>query len=836
MKPVCHKSLLAVACYLSCADARFGGRGGGGLMASIDKVGHHHRQQRARRISHGHHTIIATSTLLTRGGGNGMEENPEYDDSNENNGDSSDSDEEDGHADSSDGGIDSDDESEDSTDDDELHESADDDDDDTTLPNSKPKHHHNHHSKSNKEININMKTTKQLSKKSKFNKSLNKHALKFYRSNQHNFYILLAIIAFRRDIYKFAIQYQIIPTTLVDAVTGERKITIRWSTDVLKLILVGVVVCRFFIPARSGSRSSTIKYDNDDEQDGNKNNQTQSMEQSSSPSSKPPFPLLLLLLLFILPTFRRHMGMLSPILLSFLLRSLASGESSYDPDSPLSRLMLMFGWGGDNADMATRMAYLPPLEQHYTFEQLNERYYRDWGAWNKAFETNPMVAADTPATGDAGASGRGVASGGSGRMTSLVSSLIFNTRKSSMSHPSPSPSTASNATKSSTKSMKYPNEYNNGTVIVLDMTNLDMKASKMDTIRDQISFLIHLVQTELAPSNLSQKSDNGQQSSDYVTVDETNLTSNTSSTNNATQTPLESHVSQTTSPSPTVEIIVLLESPGGGVSQYGLASSHLQRLRTSSPNIKLTICIDEVAASGGYMMACMSSPGQLFCAPFAMVGSIGVIGQSLNVQKTLERYGVRPYVPVGMVGEVTKDGVEAMQESVERIHVAFRDHVAEARGEAFTEVGRMMLLEEEAISKPAGGYFLGSSSGQTTTTPSASTAAASIEMVMDRVATGDVFLGVQALKLGLVDRLITSDEYIAERIRQGSRVLKLIDYRKPPVGLSGLFLGPSHRGRQQGSLMSVWKRVTTRMALGLLAWAEDGLTGGGSTASIPSFA
>ena len=91
-----------------------------------------------------------------------------------------------------------------------------------------------------------------------------------------------------------------------------------------------------------------------------------------------------------------------------------------------------------------------------------------------------------------------------------------------------------------------------------------------------------------------------------------------------------------------VEVIVLLESAGGGVSQYGLAASHLQRLR-SNPNIQLTICVDTIAASGGYMMACMSSPGQLYCAPFAMIGSIGVIGQSINVQKTLEKYGIKPY-------------------------------------------------------------------------------------------------------------------------------------------------------------------------------------------------
>lgn len=227
------------------------------------------------------------------------------------------------------------------------------------------------------------------------------------------------------------------------------------------------------------------------------------------------------------------------------------------------------------------------------------------------------------------------------------------------------------------------------------------------------------------------------------------------------------------------------------------------------------------------MMACMSSPGQLYCAPFAMVGSIGVIGQSLNIQKTLESYGVRPYVfrggkmknPVGTVGDVTKEGMVAMQQMIDRIHGAFREHVASARNEAFTEA-----LLSDAIPKPAGNYFqLGGSSEMDG--PSLS-----IEHVMDQVATGDVFLGVQALKLGMVDRLITSDEYIAERIRQGSRVLKLIDYHK-----AGLFGSHNIYGRptfkSNVGVVSLLKRVVYQMTSKLLVWAEDGLA---TSNSIPS--
>jgi serine protease SohB len=79
--------------------------------------------------------------------------------------------------------------------------------------------------------------------------------------------------------------------------------------------------------------------------------------------------------------------------------------------------------------------------------------------------------------------------------------------------------------------------------------------------------------------------------------------------------------------------------------------------------MRVTVCVDKVAASGGYMMACMASPGFLFAAPFAVVGSIGVLGQALNIHNTLLSWGVQSLVfrggkdkaPVGLVGEVTKE-------------------------------------------------------------------------------------------------------------------------------------------------------------------------------------
>ena len=111
---------------------------------------------------------------------------------------------------------------------------------------------------------------------------------------------------------------------------------------------------------------------------------------------------------------------------------------------------------------------------------------------------------------------------------------------------------------------------------------------------------------------------------------------------------------------------------------------------------------------------------------------------------------------------------------------------------------------------------------------------------MDRVANGDVFLGVEAIKLGLVDRLVTSDEYISERIRNGARVLKLINYRRP-AGLSALFGGvppPYHHRMHMSPLAAgtddgvirVLKKLVHRVTSELLAWADDGMAGG----SVPS--
>jgi serine protease SohB len=166
------------------------------------------------------------------------------------------------------------------------------------------------------------------------------------------------------------------------------------------------------------------------------------------------------------------------------------------------------------------------------------------------------------------------------------------------------------------------------------------------------------------------------------------------------------------------EVFVRLESGGGMVHGYGLAASQLDRLRQH--NIALTIAVDKVAASGGYMMACVAD--KIISAPFAIVGSIGVIAQLPNFHKLLKKHDIEYEQftagefkrTVTMFGENTEKGREKFIEELEETHVLFKNYVSERR-------------------------------------PSLDVA---------KVATGEHWFGTKALELGLVDEILTSDDYL----------------------------------------------------------------------------
>lgn len=170
------------------------------------------------------------------------------------------------------------------------------------------------------------------------------------------------------------------------------------------------------------------------------------------------------------------------------------------------------------------------------------------------------------------------------------------------------------------------------------------------------------------------------------------------------------------------EVIVRLESPGGAVNGYGLAASQLQRIRDK--NIPLTVCIDKVAASGGYLMACVAN--QIVAAPFAIIGSIGVVAQIPNFHRWLKKNDIDIELMTAgeykrtltLLAENTDKGRQKFQEELEVIHRSFRDYVLSNRN----------------------------------------------QLNMDEVATGEHWLAQDAFELRLVDILKTSDEFILDKL------------------------------------------------------------------------
>lgn len=171
---------------------------------------------------------------------------------------------------------------------------------------------------------------------------------------------------------------------------------------------------------------------------------------------------------------------------------------------------------------------------------------------------------------------------------------------------------------------------------------------------------------------------------------------------------------------PEDEVLVRLESGGGVVHGYGLAASQLQRLKDK--NIKLTIAVDKVAASGGYMMACVAD--KVLAAKFAIIGSIGVIAQLPNFNKLLKKSNIEFEQHTAgefkrtltMFGENNDQGREKFREELEEVHVMFKGFVHEHRP----------------------------------------------ELDIAKVATGEYWYGSKALELGLVDEILTSDDYLLQ--------------------------------------------------------------------------
>ena len=184
-------------------------------------------------------------------------------------------------------------------------------------------------------------------------------------------------------------------------------------------------------------------------------------------------------------------------------------------------------------------------------------------------------------------------------------------------------------------------------------------------------------------------------------------------------------------------VVLRLESPGGMVHGYGLAAAQLVRLRDAGFN--LTICVDKVAASGGYMMACIAN--EIVSAPFAVVGSIGVVAQVPNFNRLLKEHHVdfELYTAgqfkrtVTMFGENTAEGKAKFEEELQQTHELFKHFVEKYRP----------------------------------------------QLNVEKVATGEHWYGKDALELNLVDKLQTSDEYLLSLLAQHD--VYVIDTRRKPT-------------------------------------------------------
>jgi len=212
------------------------------------------------------------------------------------------------------------------------------------------------------------------------------------------------------------------------------------------------------------------------------------------------------------------------------------------------------------------------------------------------------------------------------------------------------------------------------------------------------------------------------------------------------------------------EILLKLESPGGLVHGYGLAASQLQRI--ADARVPLTVAVDKVAASGGYMMACVADT--IIAAPFAVLGSIGVIAQLPNFNRLLKKNDIDVELltageykrTLTMFGENTDKGRQKFVEELEETHTLFKEFVGENRPE--------------------------------------------LDIV--KVSTGEVWYGRKAIEEGLIDQLQTSDAFVQQRLKdQDVFEVKFVHKKswQEKVGMAA-------EGAMERAFLKIWQRTQDR--------------------------
>lgn len=213
------------------------------------------------------------------------------------------------------------------------------------------------------------------------------------------------------------------------------------------------------------------------------------------------------------------------------------------------------------------------------------------------------------------------------------------------------------------------------------------------------------------------------------------------------------------------EVVLKIESPGGVVHGYGLAASQLSRIKDSE--LSLTVCVDKVAASGGYMMACLAD--KLIAAPFAIVGSIGVYAQVTNIHRLLKKNDVDVEEmtageykrTVSTLGEITDKGRQKFTEELEDTHLLFKEWVSQYR----TQVD------------------------------------------IEKIATGEIWYGLRALDQQLIDSLQTSDDYLLKKL-DGSELYE-VSYKQRKSLPERLGVAAEHSADRL--LSRWWQRLSQRL-------------------------
>jgi len=194
------------------------------------------------------------------------------------------------------------------------------------------------------------------------------------------------------------------------------------------------------------------------------------------------------------------------------------------------------------------------------------------------------------------------------------------------------------------------------------------------------------------------------------------------------------------------EVVLVLESAGGTVHGYGLAASQLKRIRDRE--ISLTVAVDKVAASGGYMMACVAN--KIIAAPFAIIGSVGVLAQLPNFHRLLKKHDIDyEQLSAGeykrtltLFGENDDKDREKFQEELEDTHELFKEFIKDNRK----------------------------------------------QIDIEKIATGEHWFGKRALELQLVDELITSDDYLFTAATD-AKIYEITQIRKKAVSEKLFSLG-----------------------------------------------